>query len=148
VPNCIREAGVGSSNLLTPTNPKKNMAPCQNWGHFLFRVWDVDGTEIKGHKIAWSDFGPRSDPQGGGQDVRHQNFSPRPISSPAFQELNFVSLALLFAGITDCRNLPEFSAALLASRVLRTLILRQRASESGTGSRRPHLQRGRARDGE
>jgi hypothetical protein len=39
------------------------------------------------HKIAGSDFGPQSDPQGGGQDARHQIFSPRPIFLHRFSEL-------------------------------------------------------------
>ena len=41
-------------------------------------VFGRQGPEV--HKIAGSDFGPQSDPQGGGQDARHQIFSPRPVS--------------------------------------------------------------------
>jgi len=36
-------------------------------------VFGRQGPEV--HKIAWSDFGPRSDPQGGGQDAQNHKFA-------------------------------------------------------------------------
>ncbi len=39
-------------------------------------VFGRQGPEV--HKIAWSDFGPQSDPQGEAQDAPSQIFSPRP----------------------------------------------------------------------
>ena len=75
----LREAGAGSSNLLTPTSQKINKGSSPERGaFFILGLVGCDGIEIKVHGNAGRISGRRRRPQGEAQDAPSQIFSPRP----------------------------------------------------------------------
>ena len=62
------------------------------------------GTENKVHKIAWSDFGPRSDPQGEAQGCAEPNLLTPTSFSFVFNYLFLVYLTTVILCDRLCEN--------------------------------------------